>query len=604
MSDRIVRIGGASGFWGDSMMAAPQLLYGAELDYLVFDYLAEVTMSIMARHRERDPSAGYAIDFVTGVMQRLVRDIAAKGVKVVSNAGGVNPQACADAVAKAAAEAGVELNIAVVAGDDLTERAEAFAAAGVTEMFSGAPFPDQVKSVNAYYGAVPIARALDQGADVVITGRCVDSAVTLGPLMHEFGWAETDYDRLAAGSLCGHILECGAQATGGLYTDWDQVPGWDNIGYPIAECAADGSFVLTKPADTGGLVTERTVAEQMLYEVGDPQRYLLPDVVCDFAGVAMRRVGDDRVEVSGARGYPPTDSYKVSATYQDGYRSTMALTIGGFDADAKARKTAEAILKRTRRMFAEMNLGDYRDSLIEVVGAESMYGPNARVEAPREVVMRLTVSHDDRRALGVFAREATSPGTSMSPGTTGFFGGRPRPSPVVRMFSFLIPKSEAPAAVAMAGAATPVDLPTAGGFDSLAVPTAEPAAAPAPPAGPTVTVPLIRLAHGRSGDKGDSANIAIIARKPEYLPLIRDLLTPEAVAAHLGHLLAPNAQVERFEVPGIGALNFLLTEALGGGGMATLRNDSLGKAYAQQLLALPVEAPAEWDLAEAGRAAA
>ncbi|MCG8692459.1 MAG: DUF1446 domain-containing protein [Minwuiales bacterium] len=605
MTDKIVRIGGASGFWGDSAMSAPQLLYRDDIDYLVFDYLAEVTMSIMARMRDRDPQSGYAVDFVSVVMRRLIRDIVDKGVKVVSNAGGVNPRACAAALAAVAREAGVMPKIAVVLGDDLIDRADALRQAGTREMFSGEPFPDDVKSINAYFGALPIKQALDDGADIVITGRCVDSAVTLGPLMHEFGWGADDYDRLAAGSLAGHILECGAQATGGLFTDWDTVPDWDDIGYPVAECAADGSFVVAKPPGTGGIVTVPVVAEQMLYEIGDPQRYMLPDVVCDFTDVRMEQVGENRVRVSGARGYAPTGAYKVSATYQDGYRSTMALTIGGIDADAKARKTADAILKRTRRMFADMNLGDYKDTCVEIVGAEAMYGDKARVRAPREVVMRLSVSHQDKRAIGLFAREATSPGTSMSPGTTGFFGGRPKPSPIVRLFSFLISKADVPATVLSGEIENAVDIPSADGFADVEIVPPVPDDGPVVPTGPTVTVPLVRLAHGRSGDKGNSSNIGIIARKPEYLPLLRAALTSEAVAEYMAHVLEETSRVERFEVPGIDAINFLLHGALGGGGMATLRNDSLGKAYAQMLLDFPVEAPAAWGLAaEGGQAAA
>ena len=597
MGDKIVRIGGASGFWGDSAIAAPQLVHGAELDYLVFDYLAEITMSIMARMRARDPNSGYAVDFVTVVMGRLVRDIAEQGIKVVSNAGGVNPKACAEALRRVAEEAGVELKIAVVLGDDVVDRIEALRQAGTVEMVTGEPLPETVMSANAYFGALPIARALDAGADVVITGRCVDSAVTLGPLVHEFGWAADDYDRLAAGSLAGHILECGAQATGGLFTDWQDVPDWDNIGYPVAECAADGSFVIAKPAETGGIVTEATLSEQMLYEIGDPQRYMLPDVVCDFTRVEMRQVGEDRVRVSGARGYPPTDTYKVCANFQDGYRATGVLTIGGIDAAGKAEKTADAVLKRTRRMFGMLNLGDYRATNVELIGAESMYGPNARVKDPREVVLKLTVTHDERRALEIFAREVTSPGTSMSPGTTGFFGGRRKASPIVRLFSFVIPKDQVANRVWMAGEESPVEVPTAGGFDAASVQPAVAAPAPPPPGGATVTVPLIRLATGRSGDKGNNSNIGIVARKPEYLPLIRRVLTPAAVAEHLGHLFDGARQVERFEVPGINALNFVLHDALGGGGIASLRNDSLGKAYAQMLLDFPVEAPAAWGLA-------
>ena len=588
MTDKIVRIGGASGFWGDSAMSAPQLLYRDDIDYLVFDYLAEVTMSIMARMRDRDPQSGYAVDFVSVVMRRLIRDIVDKGVKVVSNAGGVNPRACAAALAAVAREAGVMPKIAVVLGDDLIDRADALRQAGTREMFSGEPFPDDVKSINAYFGALPIKQALDDGADIVITGRCVDSAVTLGPLMHEFGWGADDYDRLAAGSLAGHILECGAQATGGLFTDWDTVPDWDDIGYPVAEVSADGDFTISKPAGTDGLVCFGSVAEQLLYEIGDPGAYMVPDVVCDFTGVEMREVGENMVRVGGARGLPPTSTYKVSATYRDGYRSQALMVIGGIDAAAKARRTGETIVARTRRMFADRNLGDYGETRIEVVGAEEMYGAQATPTPPREVVLKMAVKHGEKAALEIFAREYAAPGTSMAPGTTGFSGGRPAPVPVVRLFSFLIDKADVPIRLDIDGASETLSVRTSGGFTTSASEAVEAVPAEAPD-GDTVAVPLVRLAYGRSGDKGDNANIGVIARKREYLPLLRWALTEERVAAHFAHNLA--GRVERFDLPGLHAMNFLLHDTLGGGGTASLHTDNLAKAYAQVLLDMPIEVP-------------
>ena len=318
-----VRVGCASGFWGDSSIAAPQLVGSGRLDYLVFDYLAETTMAILAGARLRDPNAGYATDFVTVAMRSVLAEIASRGIRIVSNAGGVNPRACAQALEALAGELGVEIAVAVIEGDDVFTSLGATVGAGAV-------------SANAYLGATPIAAALEAGAQVVITGRCVDSALALGPLMHRFGWSAGDYDRLASGSLAGHLIECGAQATGGLFTDWRDVPDWPHIGYPIVEVEPDGTFVVTKPPGTGGLVTPATVAEQLLYEIGDPGAYALPDVVCDFRAVAMRQDGPDRVRVTGARGRAPGDAYKVSATYLDGFRCSATLTIVGFEAAAKA----------------------------------------------------------------------------------------------------------------------------------------------------------------------------------------------------------------------------------------------------------------------------
>ena len=590
--NEVVRIGGASGFWGDTAIAVPQLLGAAELDYLVFDYLAEVTMSILAAQRAKDPGSGYATDFVQIMMREALPTLKQRGIRVVANAGGVNPLACRDALLTLASELGIELKVGVVLGDDLRARTDELAAAGVTEMFSGAPFPSPAKrvaSINAYLGAFPIARALDAGCDVVITGRCVDSAVTLGVLIHEFGWTEQQLDQLAQGTLAGHLIECGAQGTGGLFTDWERVPDWENIGFPIIEAFADGRFVITKAAGTGGLVTPASVAEQMLYEIGDPRAYIVPDVVCDFTEVRMAQAGDERVEVSGAIGRPPTDSVKVSATYADGYRNTGFLTIAGEQAAAKARRTGQALLARMATMLAARGLPPFSETRIEVLGAEDMYGAHARPDA-REVVLKLAAKSTSKDSLELFAREFAPAATSMAPGTLGLVGGRPSPTPVVRLFSFLWPKRK-----------LAVEIDVQGERSSIALASGEPLALEAlPPARRHIdasipetpyerTVPLIALAHGRSGDKGDKANIGIVARRPEHLAWLSAWLTPERVAAHFAHR-APS-QVERFDLPGVGAINFLLHDVLGGGGMASLHTDNLAKAYAQVLLAMQVPAP-------------
>jgi hypothetical protein len=589
MSGKIVRIGGASGFWGDSSVAAPQLVR-AGVDYLVFDYLAELTMSILAAQRAADETAGWARDFVTVAMRETLKDIAAKNIRVLSNAGGLNPRGCAAALAKLAESLGVSVKIAVVEGDDVSAWMGQNRAT-LRDLSSGAPAPDAFVSANAYLGAAPVAAALAAGAQIVITGRCADSALALGALVHEFGWGPQDYDRLAAGSLVGHILECGAQGSGGLHTDWESVPRWEEIGYPIALCEENGAFTVTKPEGTGGLVTPAVVGEQMLYEIGDPGAYLLPDVTCDFRSVAMRQVGDNAVHVSGAKGRAPSGMLKVSATHQDGFKATGQLTIIGFDAARKAERTADAILARTRALFRARNLGDYSATRLEVLGAEAAYGPHATARAAREVVMHLAVRHPDKKALEIFAREIAPAGTSWSPGTTGAGGGRPSVSPLVRLFSCLIPRDAAPARVMIDGAAQDVSpWPLS--------PEAQPS--PIDPVraqmaqGPYVGVPLIALAFARSGDKGDSANIGVIARKADYLPHLRAVLTPEAVKAYLAHLV--EGEVSRFDLPGIGGMNFLLTRALGGGGMASLRNDPLGKGLAQILLSMEVDAPQVWGL--------
>ncbi len=590
-----VRIGGASAFWGDSAVSVPQLVRGGELDFLSFDYLAELTMSILARARAKDPSAGWATDFVDGALADTLAEIASRRIRVVSNAGGVNPRACAAALERHAAEAGVRLRVAVVEGDDVLGLTDGLRAEGARDMFSGKPLPPRLLSANAYLGAFPIAAALDRGAEVVITGRCVDSALPLGALISEFGWERDAWDLLASGSLVGHILECGAQGSGGLHTDWERVERWDDIGYPIAEVSPDGSFTVTKVPGTGGLIARAAVAEQMLYETGDPTAYVLPDVVCDFSGVTMAQDGPDRVRVSPARGRPCTGTYKVCATYADGLRSIGVLTIIGIDAAAKARRTAEAILARTRRIFAERGIADYRDTLIELLGAESVYGPHARVPQAREVVMRLSVEHDDRRALEIFSREISPAGTSWSPGTTGFGSGRPKAAPIVRLTSFLLPKSDVRISMEVDGVREAVDVfvpAERNGADAPDAAQADTARVPVPtPAddSETILVPLVAVAWARSGDKGDTANIGVIARDPAYLPILREQLTAASVGAYFAHLV--RGATRRYDLPGIGAFNFMLDEALGGGGMASMRIDPLAKGMAQMLLDIPIRVP-------------
>jgi hypothetical protein len=587
----VLRIGGGAGFWGDSPEGPAQLVRSGGIDVLLLDYLAEITLSIMARMKARRPDAGYATDFVDLVMAPLAQEIAARGVKVVTNAGGVNPEACRDALQRALDQAGVALKIALVRGDDLLGDVERLRGLGVREMFTGAGLPARLASVNAYLGAFPIARALAAGADIVITGRCVDSALALGPLIEAFGWGPHDYDRLAAGSLAGHLIECSTQVTGGIFTDWRAIEGWDRMGFPIAECRADGAFELTKPAGTGGLVTPATVAEQLVYEIGDPAAYLLPDVACDFSAVRLERAGPDRVRVSGARGRPPTGTYKVSATWADGFRAAVTMMIGGREAAAKAHRVGEAILARAGRLMAEAGFEGFAETLVEVLGAESTYGPQARVRAPREVVLKLAVRHPRREALQLFAGEIFPAASAMAQGLTGFAGGRPEPQPVIRLFSFLIDKAEVRPEVLIDGRTIPVETDRGDGA-AMAAETADSSTEAWNPDGPWRSLPLIAIAHARSGDKGDFANIGVIARRPDYLPVIRRSVTPQAVKTWLGHLV--QGPVERFDWPGIHAVNLLLHEALGGGGIASLRHDPQGKALGQMLLDLPVEVPAAW----------
>ena len=573
-------------------MATPQLLAAGGLDYIVYDYLAEITMSIMARAHARDQNRGFATDFIDAVLQPHLADMAAQGVKLISNAGGINPQTCAAAATQLIDDAGLDLTVAVVSGDDLMAHKGAFADRRITEMFSDQNFPDpkDIASINAYLGAFPIAQALALGADIVITGRCVDSAVTLGACIDAFGWKPDEFDRLAGGALAGHILECGPQATGGNFTDWHKAAGsLADIGYPIAEVSADGSFVCTKPENTGGLVTVATVAEQTLYEIGDPQAYVLPDVVCDFSSIRIEQQGPNRVLVRGAAGYTAPAAYKVCATYADGFRGGQLLTFNGFNARSKASVFADAAIARANKQIEAQQLGDFTETSIEILGGVPEKYLGSHAGDYQEVTLKIAARHRSAAGIGVLLKEITGLGLATPPGLCVFAGGRPKPSPVIRLFSFLLPKGELSVRIHWGGDS----------IDHTVAPvlTSEPAVpvphtlSPCPEAQGVLTpVPLIRLAYGRSGDKGDQANIGIIARQAEYLPYIWTALTPEVVANCFSHFL--DGRVERFLLPGIHAINFVLHDVLGGGGIASLRNDAQGKGYAQILLSQPIDLPA------------
>ena len=577
-----IRIGGASGFWGDSDVALPQLLT-EDLDYIVFDYLAEITMSIMARQRAHDPALGYARDFVA-VMTRDLDTIAAKGVKIVSNAGGTNPQGCAEALRKAIADKGLDLKVGVVTGDDLMDQLDRIR---TTEMFTGDAFPDadSIKSANAYLGAFPVAKALEMGADIVVTGRCVDSAVTLGPLIHEFGWKSNDLDLLAQGSLAGHINECGTQVTGGNFTDWrDQ--DFADIGYPIVECEADGSFVTTKVKNTGGRVTRATVGEQLLYEIGDPGAYHLPDVVCDFTQVEIEEVGENRVRVTGAKGLAVPAQYKASITFNDGYKLSALFFMVGEDAREKVSVFTEAALKRTQRKLEQTNLGDFTEVHIEVMGAESHYGDFAMADHSRELTFKIAVKHPEAKACSLLLKEATGLALSAPPGLALYTGGRPKPQEVTRLFNALVDKDIVDVRVEVDGET--VDISPVAGTTDIVPPRHD---GPAAPTDASVEVPLHRLAWVRSGDKGDKSNIGVLARNPAYLPYIWAALDEATVCRRFHHF--DQSSVERFHLPEMAAINYLLHDILGGGGMASLRNDSQGKAYGQILSATPISVSAE-----------
>ena len=441
---QLVRVAAGQGFWGDWLEAPRRQVEGGPIDYLMLDYLAEVTMSILQKQKERDPELGYARDFI-GAIESILPAIGERGVRVIANAGGVNPPACADAVRAVAEKAGrrSQVRVGVVTGDDLLPRLDELLASGheLRNMDTGEPLGtvrDSVLSANAYIGSVPIMEALQRGANVVITGRSTDTALTMAPIRFELGWGADDWNKLAAGIVAGHIIECGAQCSGGncLY-DWRNIPDLANVGYPIVEARSDGSFVVTKHPGTGGRVSVQTITEQLVYEMGDPHSYITPDVIADFTTIRLEPDGADRVRVFGIEGRPPTDKLKVSIAYRAGFKAVGTLVYAWPDALEKARKADEVLRERLEHLGLK-----FEQILTEFVGANATHGPLAGSErdAP-EVQLRIGVRSPDRSSVERFTRELAPLVLNGPPSVTGFAGGRPKVEEIVAYWPALVDKT-------------------------------------------------------------------------------------------------------------------------------------------------------------------
>ena len=440
-----VRIGNGQGFWGDNVDAPVELLRGGPIDYIGMDYLAEVTLSIMMRQKLKDSRLGYATDFIDFV-RRVLPELKDRGVRVLTNAGGLNPRGCRERIFEVARELGVSgVRVGVVEGDDVLPRLPELVAAGhpLANMDSGepiAPLLEKFTSANAYLGARPVVRALEEGALIVLCGRVTDTALALAPAIHEFGWGSEDWDHLAAGTIAGHILECGPQCTGGNFSRWWEVPDLWNVGYPLVEMDASGEFVVTKHEGTGGMVTVDTVAEQLLYEMADPTEYITPDVVADFTTIRLAQDGKDRVRVRGIEGRPSTPYLKISASYLAGYKASGQITLSGPRALAKAKLAAETVWKRLER--AGVTFGDEaRETELLGQGAVLPGIWEAQAEPP-EVVLRLSVRDPDRDKVERFGKEIAPLVTAGPPGVTGFAGGRPKPQEVVAYWPALLAREE------------------------------------------------------------------------------------------------------------------------------------------------------------------
>jgi len=587
---KTIRIGNAGGYWGDDPDALKYQVTAGNLDFITIDYLAEITMSIMNKQMRKNPEAGFARDFLNH-LEPVFETVMEKGIRIITNAGGVNPAGLARALAKLAADKGLHPKIAVVDGDNILDDIDRFADEGIdfSNMENAAPYSEiqgRVLSANLYFGARPVVKALKAGADIVITGRVTDTGITLATMMASFDWAEDDYDKLATGIVAGHILECGAQSTGGNFTDWRKVPSFDVVGYPIAEVSEDGAVVITKHESLGGMVSLDTVREQLLYEMGQPKNYITPDVIADFSSIQLEAAGNNRVRVFGIKGATPTDLLKVSIAYEDGYKSEGAIIISGPDAREKAEKFAEIFWSRVGT--------DFEDYLTEYVGLNACHRHLAPLPETNEVLLRFAVRDHDRAKFERFRRKL--PALILSgPPAVAVTGGAPQVRNVVSYWPALVQQDISTWEVTVFDGDDVMfhetgSWPETGGMPVSDDLKGEGGSAPAF-SNETRRLPLKTIALGRSGDKGDMSNIGIIARSELAYKFIGTLLTADRVKEIFSSLV--KGTVERYPIINLLSWNFLLNEALGGGGTLSLRIDAQGKTLAHALLAQEFDIPVD-----------
>jgi len=588
-----IRIGNAGGYWGDDMDALRRQLVGGPLDYITMDFLAEITMSILRKQQLKNPKLGYAGDFLTQ-LQTCLPLIIKKNVKVITNAGGINPVGLGREIVSLAKQMGFDLKVGVVYGDDISQRLYELRAGGekFTNMETGAEFGGvmrRVTSANVYLGAEPVVDALRAGCQIIVTGRVTDTGITLAPMIHEFGWEMDDWDKMAAGIVAGHIIECGAQGSGGNITDWQEVPSFHNMGYPIIEMEPSGEFVVTKHKRTGGLINEKSIKEQLVYEMGDPAQYISPDGVAYFNTIQVQETGPDRVRVSGVRGGPAPEMFKVSMAYADGWKAEGEVLISGPDVAQKAAAVEDFFWRKVGHNFAKTSTA--------LVGAGSIWPDELQVCSPQEVYLRFGVCDDDLSKIHDFSKAIPAVILAGPSGMAVSTRGRPRPQQVVAYWPALIRRDGVTAKVLTwdthgQEAFHEIEFPIRGeiGEPSRNVVKSTRRRVAKTAAGALKDVQLRRLCYARSGDKGDTCNIGVLARSPRVYAWMQTALTAAAVKRFFkGKVLG---KVTRFELDNLQGLNFLLEESLGGGGTTSLLVDPQGKTMSQALLEMRVKVPA------------
>ncbi len=588
---KIIRIGNAGGYWGDDLSALKRQLVDGPLDYITMDFLAEITMSILQRQRKANADLGYAVDFLDQLAECLPI-IVKKNVRVISNAGGINPIGLGRKIIEMARKLGLDIKVGIVYGDDIVNNLYELTAAGerFTNMETSEDFfavRSRITSANIYLGAEPVVKALEAGCQIVVTGRVTDTGITLAPMIHEFGWAMDDWDKMAAGIIAGHIIECGAQATGGNITDWHDVKSFDNFGYPIIEMSANGEFVVTKHKGTGGLVSEKTVKEQLVYEMGDPSNYISPDGIARFDTVQLKQIGKDRVKVWGIKGKPEPDFLKVSMSFDDGWKASGEILVSGPETYKKAEVIAKAFWKRLNYR--------YEATLTEMIGSGSIWPDALDVTESNEILLRFGVRDQNYEKVVRFGKALSTMILSGPAGMAVTGRGRPKPVPVIAYWPALLHRSRVTAKVLTIGTNKEED------FFEIAFPVrlqarpVEPTHRDRKPVGgktakgKTKRVRLQEIAYARSGDKGDTCNIGVLARSPELYDWLVGYLTPQRVKDFFAGVT--NGKVTRYELDNLHGLNFLLEESLGGGGTKSLLIDPQGKTLAQALLQMQVEVP-------------